>query len=52
MKDGVTVINIMKDGTTCNDLSKYPIKPEDFPKDAARLILEFIKDGYAQRNSG
>lgn len=50
MKD-VKIINIMADGSICEDLSTY-IEPEHpSPDDACRLILKAIRDGYAIRNA-
>jgi len=45
MKKGVTVTNIMADGSICEDLSKYE---GPLPKEAERFILKFIQDGRKQ----
>jgi hypothetical protein len=43
-KKGVTVINIMADGSICPDLRKYELK-EPAPEDFARLVWGFIQKG-------
>lgn len=47
MKENVTVINIMADGTVCEDLSTYIGPEHPLPELAKRLILEFIRAGAA-----
>ena len=52
MKEGYTVINIMKDGTICEDLSTYIGPEHPLPEDVKRLMLAFIKAGRAIREKG
>lgn len=48
--EGVRVINIMADGTICNDLSHY-LDDHDLPENVMRLIADFIREGAKQRES-
>ncbi len=50
MKD-VKIINIMADGSICDDLSTYVGPEHPLPDDAKRLILKFIQDGRAIREA-
>lgn len=54
MKEGITVINVMADGTICEDLSKYITKDRKLPENAARMILKFMRDGHVihEKNGG
>ena len=45
--EGVRVINIMADGTICNDLSHY-LDNHDLPENVMRLIADFIREGARQ----
>jgi len=48
MKEGVTVINQMADGTICRtpeELREYG-RTHPLPPLAKRLIAEFVRDGY------
>lgn len=45
MLEGVTVINIMADGTICDDLSTYIGEEHQLPEDTARMIIEFMREG-------
>ena len=45
----VKVINIMKDGTICEDLSTYISAEHPLPEGVKRLMLGFIKAGRAIR---
>ena len=38
------VINIMADGSVCEDLSTY-LKDHELPDNVKRLILSYIEDG-------
>lgn len=49
VKEGVTVVNIMADGTICEDLSTYLGPDHPLPELAKRLIVEFIREGHALR---
>lgn len=44
MVEGVKVINVMADGSICEDLRTYQIKGP-IPEDALRLIYDFMKQG-------
>lgn len=48
-KKGVTVINIMADGSICPDLIKYELK-EPAPEDLARLVWRFIQKGRQKQS--
>lgn len=48
-KKGVTVINIMADGSICQDLRKYEFK-EPEPEDLARLVWGFIQKGRQKQS--
>lgn len=52
MKKEVEVINIMADGTICEDLSTYIDKEHPLPEDAQRMILEFMRAGAKIRAGG
>lgn len=52
VKEGVTVVNIMADGTVCEDLSTYLGPDHPLPELAKRLIVEFIREGHALREAG
>lgn len=41
-----TVINIMADGSICEDLSAY-LDDHELPEAAKRLIANCIREGYA-----
>lgn len=45
--EGVRVINIMADGTICNDLSHY-LDDHELPENVMRLIADFIREGARQ----
>lgn len=51
MREGVTVTNIMADGTVCRTKEEFQeyCKKVELPDLAKHLILEFIKDGAALR---
>lgn len=49
--EGVKVINIMADGSICEDLSTYLGPDHPLPEDAIRMILEFIKRGRSIREA-
>ncbi len=44
MKEGVTVTNIMADGSICEDLTTYQFK-EPIPEDVLRLFADFMRQG-------
>lgn len=44
--EGIKIINIMADGSICEDLSTYVGPEHPLPELAQRLILEFIREGY------
>lgn len=50
MKENITVVNIMADGTICEDLSTYIGPDHPLPDIAKRLILDFIRDGRALKD--
>lgn len=52
MKKEVEVINIMADGTICEDLSTYIDNEHPLPEDAQRMILEFMRAGAKIRAGG
>lgn len=52
MKEEVEVINIMADGTICEDLSTYIDDAHPLPEDAQRMILEFMRAGAKIRAGG
>ncbi len=43
--NGVTIINIMKDGTECDDLSTYLKSPDQLPELTKRQAARFIRRG-------
>lgn len=43
--NGVTVTNIMADGSECDDLSTYLKSPDQLPDLTKRLIVQFIRKG-------
>ena len=43
--NGVTVENIMADGSVCDDLSTYLKSADQLPDLTKRLIVKFIQDG-------
>lgn len=45
MQEGVTVINIMRDGTVCEDISTYLKSPDQLPGTTKRLLQMFIRRG-------
>lgn len=45
-KQEVKVINIMADGSICEDLTTY-LNDHELPPIAKRLIVEFIREGHA-----
>lgn len=45
--DGVTVINIMADGTECDDLSTYLKSADQLPVVTRRLLAQCIRRGQA-----
>ncbi len=47
--DEVTVINIMADGTVCEDLTTYLAQGHQLPELSRRLIASFIEQGYKHR---
>ena len=47
--DEVTVINIMADGTVCEDLTTYLAQGHQLPEVARRLVVSFIELGYKHR---
>lgn len=47
--DEVQVINVMADGTICEDLTTYLAQGHQLPEVARRLIVNFIELGYKQR---
>lgn len=46
--ESVRVINIMADGTICNDLSHY-LDDHELPENVMRLIADFIREGAKQK---
>lgn len=50
MKD-VKIINIMADGSICEDLSTYLSPEHPLPELAQRLILDFIREGHRIRQN-
>lgn len=40
----VEVINVMADGTICEDLSTY-LNDHELPEDAARMVVHFVREG-------
>lgn len=42
--EGVRVINIMADGSICEDLSHY-LDDHELPENVMRLIADFIREG-------
>jgi len=47
--ENVKVINIMADGTVCEDLSTYLDEDHPLPEVAARLVCDFVREGRARR---
>lgn len=47
--DGVTVRNIMADGTECDDLSTYLKSADQLPDLTKRLIVYFAEQGAKMR---
>lgn len=47
----VKVINIMADGSICEDLSTYLGPDHPLPEDAIRWVLKAIRDGRAIREA-
>ena len=47
--ENVKVINIMADGTVCEDLSTYLDEDHPLPELTARLVCEFVREGRAGR---
>ncbi len=45
--NGVTVENIMADGSVCDDLSTYLKSADQLPELTRMLIAKFIRDGMA-----
>lgn len=43
-KGPVVVVNIMHDGTVCQDLGTY-LCGKELPPDAVRLLSDFVQDG-------
>lgn len=43
--NGVTVENIMADGSVCDDLSTYLKSADQLPDLTKRLIVKFIQEG-------
>ena len=41
------VINIMADGSICEDLSNYVSEERPLPELALRLICQFVEQGHA-----
>lgn len=52
MKEGVKVINIMADGSICEDLSTYIGPDHPLPEDVKRIIYQMIQKGRAIREAG
>lgn len=52
MKQEVQVVNIMADGTICEDLSTYLDDKHQLPEETQRLMLELIKLGAKIRAGG
>ena len=54
--EGVTVINVMADGSTCEDLSTYLGPEHPLPEVARRMLYNFICKGHqirmAKENGG
>lgn len=49
--NGVTVINIMADGSECDDLSSYLKSPDQLPELTRRLMLHFIQKGMEAQSA-
>lgn len=49
MRKDVKVINIMADGSICEDLSNYISTEHPLPEDTVRIIAELIRDGRRLR---
>lgn len=45
-KQEVKVINIMADGSVCEDLTTY-LNDHELPPIVKRLVVEFIREGHA-----
>lgn len=45
----VKVINIMADGTVCEDLTTYLAQGHQLPELTRRLIVSFVEQGYKHR---
>lgn len=43
--NGVMVVNIMADGSECDDLSTHLKSPDQLPELTRMLIAKFIRDG-------
>lgn len=48
----VKVINVMADGSICEDLSTYVGPEHPLPDLTKRLILEFIRSGQKMKQQG
>lgn len=51
VKEGVKVINIMADGSICEDLSTYIGPDHPLPEDAKRIILNMIRAGRERQEA-
>ncbi len=47
--DEIKVINVMADGTVCEDLTTYLAQGHQLPEVARRLVVSFIELGYKHR---
>lgn len=45
-EDGVRVVNIMADGSVCEDLSQYLGPEHQLPDNVKALILDVVREGY------
>jgi hypothetical protein len=48
MLEGITVINVMADGSICDDLSTYIGPEHPLPENTSRIIAKLIRDGWKQ----
>jgi len=49
--NGVTVSNIMADGTECDDLSTYLKSADQLPDLTKSLIVRFVREGMKLRET-